>query len=178
LQGLDNIASDGAAPYESLENIIQELENFGVAKEWADATKKSLREAKRYFKTSYVTHCQEADSTCADHCRMFALSDPLDIDFQENCSHSHCSSCTSCKNLKETLDNINKVIKSLSTNMYSKEQQEDLLYDYSNARAQVEQWKAHILRSQNQDKAKHNVVDELDNNSVFIVCDWAMKFLQ
>ena len=30
-------------------------------------------------------------------------------------------------------------------NMYSKEQQEDLLYDYYNARAQVEQWKAHIL---------------------------------
>ncbi|CAB4013654.1 Hypothetical predicted protein [Paramuricea clavata] len=61
--------------------------------------------------------------------------------------------------------------------MYSKEQQADLLYDYSNARVQVEQWKAHILTSQNQDKAKHDVVDGLENNSVFILCDWAMKFL-
>ena len=33
-------------------------------------------------------------------------------------------------------------------------------------------------RSQNQDKAKHDIVDGLDNNSVFILCDWAMKFLQ
>ena len=62
--------------------------------------------------------------------------------------------------------------------MYSKEQQEDLLYDYYNACAQVEQWKAHILWSQNQDKAKHDIVDGLENNSVFILCDWAMKFLQ
>lgn len=33
LRGLDNIASDGASGFESLENIIQELENTGVPKE-------------------------------------------------------------------------------------------------------------------------------------------------
>ena len=176
LQGLDNIASDGAAGFESLENIIQELEKIGISKEWADTKKRFLREGKRYFKTNYVTHCQEAESTCADHCRNFALSDPIDKDLQKKCSHSHSSSCTSCENLKETLEDIRMVI-CTATNMYSKEQQEDLLYDYSNARVQVEQWKAHILRSQNQDKAKHDVVDGLENNSVFILCDWAMKFL-
>ena len=57
LQGLDNIASDGAAGFESLENIIQELEKIGISKEWADTKKRFLREGKRYFKTNYVTHC-------------------------------------------------------------------------------------------------------------------------
>ncbi len=162
LQGLDNIASDGAAGFECLENIIQELENIGVPKEWADTKKRLLREAKRYLKTGYVKHCQEAESTCGDHCRKFALSDPLSKDLQEKCSHPHSSSCMSCENLKETLEDIKNVITSFSTNMYSKEQQEDLLYDYSNAREQVEQWKAHILRSQNQDKAKHGTMSWMD----------------
>ena len=178
LQGLDNIASDGASGFESLENIIQELESIGVPKEWADTKKRALKEGKRYLKTDYVINCQETDNTCADHCGNFALSDPLDKDLQKKRSHCHLSSCTNCENLKETLEDIKKFITSFSTNMYSKEQQEDLLYDYYNARAQVEQWKANILRSQNQDKAKHDIVDGLDNNSVFILCDWAMKFLQ
>jgi hypothetical protein len=176
LQGFDNIAPDGAAGFESLENIIQELEKIGISKELADTKKRFLREGKRYFKTNYVTHCQDSESTCADHCRNFALSDPIDKDLQKKCSHSHSSSCTSCENLKETLEDIRMVI-CTATNMYGKEQQEYLLYYNSNACVQVEQWKVPLLRSQNQDKAKHDVVDGLENNFVFILCDWAMKFL-
>ena len=89
LQGFDNIASDGASGFESLENIIQELEKIDISKELADTKKRFLREGKRYFKTNYVTHCQEAESTCADHCRNFALSDPIDKHLQKKCSHSH-----------------------------------------------------------------------------------------
>ena len=101
LQGLDNIASDGATGFESLENIIQELENIGVLKEWADTKKRALKEGKRYLKTDYVIHCQETDNTCADHCGNFALSDPLDKDLQKECSHCHLGSCTNCENLKQ-----------------------------------------------------------------------------
>ena len=73
------------------------------------------------------------DNTCAHHCGNFALSDPLDKDLQKKCSRCHLSSCNrNCENLKETLEDIKKFITSFSTNMYSKEQQEDLLYDYYN----------------------------------------------
>ena len=106
LQGLDNIASDGASGFESLENIIQELENIGVSKEWADTKKRSLKEGKRHLKTDYVIHCPQTDNTCADHCCNFALSDPLDKDLWKRCSHSHFSLYTSCENLKETLEAI------------------------------------------------------------------------
>ena len=64
--------------------------------------------------------------------------------------------------------------------MYSKEYQEDLLYDFEQARTDILQWKAHILRSVNQEKAKQDVMRNLnrDESSALVVMDWAMKFLQ
>ena len=42
----------------------------------------------------------------------------------------------------------------------------------------ISKWKAHILRSVNQEKAKQQVLDNLDSSSGFIVADWAMIFQQ
>ena len=41
----------------------------------------------------------------------------------------------------------------------------------------IEAWKAHILRFINQDQARLDVLKSLDNSSVLIVLDWAMKFI-
>ena len=37
----------------------------------------------------------------------------------------------------------------------------------------VLQWKAHILRAENQDQAKHDVLRSLDDNTVLVMMDWA-----
>ena len=62
--------------------------------------------------------------------------------------------------------------------MYSKEYQEDLLYDFEQARIDIFQWKAQSLPSVNQDKAKQDVIRNLNDRSALVVMDWAMKFLQ
>ena len=61
---------------------------------------------------------------------------------------------------------------------FSQEKREDLLRDFNQAQDSILKWKAHILRSVNQEKAKQQVLDDLDNSSVLIVADWAMKFQQ
>jgi hypothetical protein len=38
-------------------------------------------------------------------------------------------------------------------------------------------WKKHLLRTVHQDAARKHVLDELDETSVFLVADWAMKWL-
>jgi len=38
-------------------------------------------------------------------------------------------------------------------------------------------WKKHLLRTVHQDGARKHVLDELDETSVFLVADWAMKWL-
>ena len=46
-----------------------------------------------------------------------------------------------------------------------------------NAIPDIDGWKAHILREVHQDTAKSAVIENLANNQVLIIMDWAMKFL-
>ena len=71
-----------------------------------------------------------------------------------------------------------KEMETSARRLYSKEYQEDLLYDFEQARTDIIQWKAHVLRSVNQDKAKQAVIRNLNGSTVLVVMDWAMKFLQ
>ena len=46
-----------------------------------------------------------------------------------------------------------------------------------NAVPDVDGWRAHIPRAAHQDTAKSAVIENLANNQVLIIMDWAMKFL-
>ena len=76
------------------------------------------------------------------------------------------------------MNDMKQQILESSASMYSKEYQEDLVYDFEKARTDILQWKAHIFRSANQDKAKQDVISNLKDSSALVVMDWAMKFLQ
>ena len=41
----------------------------------------------------------------------------------------------------------------------------------------VQAWKAHLLRSVNQEDAKQNALTQIDEESSLIIMDWAMKYL-
>ena len=57
--------------------------------------------------------------------------------------------------------------------LYSQEQKHDLLYDFERSKNGIFLWKSHALRSINQESAKRDALQ-----SVLVVIDWAMKFLQ
>ena len=178
LCGLDNTAADGSAGFEGICKIVDDLQRMGEEKSWAEEMKKSIQAGKRYFKTEYRNHCQQDDSGCPDHCLKFALSDASDSDLKEQCGHEHQTSCSQCDDISICLDKIGNVIKSKDTKFYSKEQQEDIIYDFERATKAINQWKAHIMRSTNQERAKQELLEKLDPSSNLIVMDWAMKFLQ
>ncbi|CAH3133887.1 unnamed protein product, partial [Pocillopora meandrina] len=68
--------------------------------------RKRLQESKLYLKTTYRNRCEEDDSKCADHCRVFALSHAGDTDVQKVCSHSHDVKCEDCEKLKSVLEEV------------------------------------------------------------------------
>lgn len=180
LQGLDNTAADGSAGFHTVEMIVDDLEKGGLNRQWCTEVKGKLKDAKRYLKTGYRVHCKPEEAECPDHCRKFSLSDEQDPDFQESCSHQHLETCGDCQNLRNVLDEVEGHIRGSSWNPYSKEQQDDLLYDFKQASADIFAWKAHIVRSVNQEAAKQDQLKVISNNpnSAIIVMDWAMKFLQ
>ena len=90
LQGLDNISADSAEGFQRITRIVEELEEeYRVSKDWCSDVRNRLKKAKCYLKTKYHIYCRDEDSRCADHCRKFALSDPVDEDFKHQCLHEH-----------------------------------------------------------------------------------------
>ena len=177
MQGLDNIAAEGTTAFQTLRSIANQLADVGCSKAWSLDIAKRLDKAKQYLKTDYKVSCQGKNSLCADHCKVFALSDPTDKDFQASCDHQHTALCSDCEDIKITIAEIKKTIEASESNL-TKEKRDDLLHDFLEAELNIRKWKAHILRSVNQESAKQNVLEVLDDTSVLIVMDWAMKFVQ
>ena len=100
-----------------------------------------------YLKTTYRNHCEEDNSKCADHCRVFVLSDAADTDVQKVCSHSHNVKCEDCEKLKSVLEEVNGVI-SEYTMQLGRFQAEDYLCEAKNAAAKIFEWRGHILRAE------------------------------
>ena len=142
--------------FQTMERIVDDLKEKGSYREWCIRAQRRLQEGKRYLKTDYRVHCTEENSPCKDHCREFALSDPVEKDFKEECDHRHHLRCYMCEDLIDVMNDIKKQILESSASMYSKEYQEDLLYD----------------------KAKQDIISNLNDRSAVVVMDWAMKFLQ
>ena len=55
---------------------------------------------------------------------------------------------------------------------------EDLAFVTLQSNQCINSWKSHLLRSTNQDESRLDVIDELDETSVLLVLDWAMKYLR
>lgn len=59
----------------------------------------------------------------------------------------------------------------------SKDELDEAIYIVQSSTLAIKSWKCHILRSLNQDQARHDSLELLDHETVLIVNDWAMKFL-
>jgi len=111
----------------------------------------------------------------ANHCSVYALSDPLDLDFQQKCDHEHNDRCSHCEGLNAALLQIKATVESV--NFHTEEDRDESFYLYQTAADAINAWKAHQLRSVRQDQGRIDVLDILDSKTVLIVNDWAMKFL-
>ena len=65
------------------------------------------RQERCFEKTSYISRLhtmsivgsRKDGSSCPDHCRVFALSDVSDADYQDPCTHTHDVACGDCESL-------------------------------------------------------------------------------
>lgn len=116
-----------------------------------------------------------AEANVPDHCIAYALSDPNDKSLCVECQHDHGNSCLQCEELKSALKEIEEALSKNST--IPEDMRDDLLYTHQNAVQAIQAWKAHQLRSLQQDKARTTVLEDLDETKVLITQDWAMKWL-
>ena len=168
LQGLDNISADGLRGVGKLENVIRKLGERDESSEWVTGVINLLMAFKSYLKESYRLHVFTS-LRYPDHCSMFALSDPSEPEFSEECNHAHDLVCNDCERLY--------YLEVLMKNAFSDPQVEDKLHDVLVSLESIYAWKSHLLRVVHQDRARQEVLDEVDSSKIFITQDFAMKFL-
>ncbi|XP_071947533.1 uncharacterized protein [Antedon mediterranea] len=189
LQGLDYISANGGKAFDDLENIVDKLGDcYEMGLTWAKQTNQKLKDAKRYLKGDYKVitilfkylvyillqiHISN-HSEVADHCRAYALSSCEDKYYQTVCDHDHNARCDRCRIFPEALSEI---LEALNEVRCSSEEKDDMEYVITRSVQDIETWKAHILRSINQDAARHDILGDLNPGCALIVLDWAMKFV-
>ena len=57
------------------------------------------------------------------------------------------------------------------------EEKEEMKFVVAQSKKNIEAWKSHIIQYINQDEARLDIINALDNSSVLVVLDWAMKFI-
>ena len=115
------------------------------------------------------------DECCADHCTIFALSDPERKEFASLCDHNHNLYCSVCQNIKYVLKDIEEKI--VKTEELTEDQRERAKWKFEHAVTDIEAWKAHLLRAFHQDQARQDAISQLDEETVLIINDWAMNLL-
>eukprot|EP00058_Branchiostoma_floridae_P015299 XP_002600787.1 hypothetical protein BRAFLDRAFT_95073 [Branchiostoma floridae] len=172
LQGLDYFTAEGGRAFEDIEGVLEKMaEQHG--QEWAKTQATILRSAKRYLKGDYKVHVSQ-ETRVAEHCRKYALSDK-DGHFRATCSHEHTDTCEACGNLHQIFDCLEESFTTF--NFTSPEEQDEVRFIIDQARQDILAWQSHQLRSINQDAVWYSLLDSLDESSVLLVQDWAMKFL-
>ena len=83
--------------------------------------------------------------------------------------------CDRCEGLLENLTEIERALS--ETKFPSDDENDEAVFLFRTAKRAILSWKNHILRSTNQDRARLDVLEQLDEENILLVNDWAMKFL-
>ena len=125
----------------------------------------------------FINHLQVhvcQNSTVTDHCRTFALNDPDNASFRGECDHLHNDTCDQCAFLHSALGGSGERASRRNENL-TDDEKEELSFKVTQATDNILAWKAHILRSIHQDRARVELLDN-DETSVLLVQDWAIKY--
>ncbi|CAC5377276.1 unnamed protein product [Mytilus coruscus] len=171
-EGVDYFVAEGGRAFATLEAVAKELHSLDLMTqtEFSDINK-LLLQSKRYMKADFRVHVAQSCQV-ADHCLTYGGSDPKDKNFKSECNHSHTHICESSR--KEIITAMTKIVTSTTEH---EDAANDMRFKINQAAQSIINLKKHLVRCQIQDQAKNDTFEQMKENEVFIVCDWAMKFL-
>ncbi len=177
LSGLDNTAAAGENSCTNLVDILRYLKTILPDPETSREIQNDIilmQEINFYLKQELKSHIS-LDNECPDHCIKWALSDPKQKKFQEECTHQHRLHCEKCNYINTLKERLTKHVDKL--NPLLGEQYDEYLLDIAVNTKNISEWKGHILRTLNQGRCKDYILTNMKRNEVLIVIDYPMKFL-
>ena len=89
--------------------------------------------------------------------------------------HKHDELCSQCEGLKSVLKVITREAEKVA--YANNEDRDEAVFLLASSKMAIKSWKQHLLRSSRQDQARLDILESLDDKSILMVDDWAMKFL-
>ena len=83
--------------------------------------------------------------------------------------------CERCEALANTLHDIQT--KATTAQFSNVDDRDEVAYVVKSSKFAIESWQSHILRCVNQDQARIDVLELLDDDTILVINDWAMKFI-
>ncbi len=165
---LDNFQADGEEGFNTLEEVCYRLS--------AENLIGPLRAARQHLQGSYATHVTK-ESKVADHCITYSLSDKkTDGSFSKACGHERNETCATCSRMYKTLQSMKSLLEKARKGPQDVESRSKI-YDGEVALGKIHQWRQHVVRTVNQQLSKTEFLHNIKANQVFLIQDWAMKFL-
>lgn len=105
MAGIDEYTANGSTAFDSLIKLCDELSCYGqylsneysleivfvvidISKDEISQLQKVLQQSRNYIKIDYKLHVSDS-TTIADHCSVYALSDPDESAWKVKCNHHH-----------------------------------------------------------------------------------------
>lgn len=153
LQGLDNMSKTGEEAFETIVSIVENLGRHGANATWTRDTLWSLSAGKNYLKSVYKSHL-ESEEPCADHCTVFAVSDPVEQKFSGECCHNHNQACPECQGIVDVLKDIKDTLGNGDLDLREKQKPGKSKVGLAHSVSSINAWKAHLLTTFQQDQAR------------------------
>ena len=103
------------------------------------------------------------------------MSDGKDTDYRKKCGHRHDIICENCHVLVSALADIQT--KATAANFPTIDDRDEVAYMVNSSKLAIESWQCHIIQCVNQDQARIDVIELLDDDTILVINDWAMKFI-
>ena len=166
LRGLDNHTSEGISGIDTLMKVVDKMADLGLAEGKCKELKTHLEQLKQHLKHGFNTHLQNK-SSCVQHCIQFALGESQCTD------HEHSMSCPACDAV--SADRFQTEFSTLP--IEDETQREELEHDIETSYQKVFRWRDHCIRTVNQNACKAQILENLKQDEVLLISDWAMKYL-
>ena len=134
----------------------------------------SLNHLKDILKGKFSNRLSMEDE-CADHCITHALSDPLDKNHRQNCTHDHTLQCQDCQLLKDSLKAVETIIHQFSNGQERREN----IHELQGPKEDIFLWKANLIQGKCQEQVQRQILNEIkkDSNIIKFVSDYACKWI-
>ncbi|CAC5425010.1 unnamed protein product [Mytilus coruscus] len=148
---------------ENLTDVISRLQTFGLEEEKAEKLRQMIFSANQHLKFEMKGHLSSV-STCIDHCTVYSLIDASSVNFRANCNHEHTDRCNNCCLVNNFFDQIETIHTFKSLSFLPTDVIDEFDHDINRAKDQILSWKVHCFRTVHQDRAKTEVLRNLQDN--------------